>query len=439
MDGTLVGSNVVSYYAWLKMREMPAAARPLWAAAFLAKIPFYWALDKASRAHFNRAFYKNYAGWKPSRARHLGQESFPGFTLSRIYPDALTCLREHKRMGHRVVLLSGALDFLLDPFKDLADDVLSASLAEEDGVYTGELSGAPVAGEARARMLASFARKRGVDLGRSYAYADSISDRCSRRSGTRSPSIPTAGSPRRPGTGLAAPQVEQERLLPRQGLGCSPSATASPCHATCSCAPVRSASVVSGDEPVLALETGGDPEPRLPTPDWVRLKPLVSGICGSDLGTLSSENSPYFSPITSSPFVLGHEVVGVVTEDREIPPGERVVLEPALGCAVRGLEPPCAYCAAGQHALCVNVAKGDISPGIQTGFCRDTGGGWSEGTLVAHPSQLHRVPDDLPDEAAATIEPSPARSTRRSGTSRAPARRRSWSGPAQSASSSSRR
>jgi HAD superfamily hydrolase (TIGR01490 family) len=176
VDGTLVGSNVVSYYAWLKMRELPAAARPLWAAAFLSRIPFYWALDKVSRAHFNRAFYKNYAGWKPSRARYLGQESFPGFTLSRIYPDALECLREHKRMGHRVVLLSGALDFLLDPFKDLADDVLSASLAEEDGVYTGELSGAPVAGEARARMLASFARKRGVDLGRSYAYADSISD-----------------------------------------------------------------------------------------------------------------------------------------------------------------------------------------------------------------------------------------------------------------------
>jgi alcohol-forming fatty acyl-CoA reductase len=176
VDGTLVGSNVVSYYAWLKMREMPALARPVWAAAFLLKIPYYWALDKVSRAHFNRAFYKNYAGWKRSRARYLGLESFPGFTLSRIYPDALACLREHKRRGHRVVLLSGALDFLLDPLKDLADDVLCASLAEEDGVYTGELSGAPVAGEARARMLASFARRRGVDLSRSYAYADSISD-----------------------------------------------------------------------------------------------------------------------------------------------------------------------------------------------------------------------------------------------------------------------
>jgi threonine dehydrogenase-like Zn-dependent dehydrogenase len=53
----------------------------------------------------------------------------------------------------------------------------------------------------------------------------------------------------------------------------------------------------------------------------------------------------------------------------------------------------------------VNVAKGDIAPGIQTGFCRDTGGGWSEGTLVAHPSQLHRVPESVSDEAAVAIEP----------------------------------
>ena len=148
------------------------------------------------------------------------------------------------------------------------------------------------------------------------------------------------------------------------------------------------------------------PDPALPTSEWVRVKPLLSGICGSDLGTLSSENSPYFSTITSPPFVMGHEVVGLVTEDVSgFEAGERVVLEPALGCAVRGIEPPCEFCAAGRYALCLNVTKGDVSSGIQTGFCHDTGGGWSRGTLVAHPSQLHRVPDDLPDEAAVAAEP----------------------------------
>jgi threonine dehydrogenase-like Zn-dependent dehydrogenase len=148
------------------------------------------------------------------------------------------------------------------------------------------------------------------------------------------------------------------------------------------------------------------PEPELPTSDWIRVRPLLSGICGSDLGTLSSDNSPYFSPITSPPFVMGHEVVGVVTDSNSgFSAGERVVLEPALGCAARGIDPPCPYCASGRHALCLNVARGSISPGIQTGFCHDTGGGWTQRTLVAHPTQLHRVPDGLPDEAAVALEP----------------------------------
>src|SRR5438046_841279 len=44
------------------------------------------------------------------------------------------------------------------------------------------------------------------------------------------------------------------------------------------------------------------------------------------------------------------------------------------------------------------------APGLQTGYCADVGGGWS-GALVAHPSQLHRVPDDMTDEAAVMVEP----------------------------------
>ena len=170
----------------------------------------------------------------------------------------------------------------------------------------------------------------------------------------------------------------------------------------------------AGAKRIKNLETGrlsplqleDVPEPELPASDWVRVKPLLSGICGSDLGTLSSENSPYFSPITSPPFVMGHEVVGVVTDENSgFYAGERVIVEPALGCAVRGIEPLCPYCASGRHALCLNVAKGDIGPGIQTGFCHDTGGGWTQRTLVAHPTQLHRVPQGLPDEAAVAIEP----------------------------------
>lgn len=147
------------------------------------------------------------------------------------------------------------------------------------------------------------------------------------------------------------------------------------------------------------------PEPDPPTPEWVRVRPLLSGICGSDLSTLAASSSPYFSPLTSPPFVLGHEVVGEVAEDKAgFKPGDRVVVEPALGCRVRGIDPLCGMCAAGRYAECLNVTEGDILPGIQTGFCSSTGGGWSA-MLVAHPTQLYQVPASLPDETAVTIEP----------------------------------
>ena len=39
---------------------------------------------------------------------------------------------------------------------------------------------------------------------------------------------------------------------------------------------------------------------------WVRVRPRLAGICGSDLATLSGHTSLYFSPLVSMPFVPGH-------------------------------------------------------------------------------------------------------------------------------------
>ncbi len=138
--------------------------------------------------------------------------------------------------------------------------------------------------------------------------------------------------------------------------------------------------------------------PDLPGPEWVRVRPRLAGICGSDLATVDGRTSRYFEPIVSFPFVPGHEVVG------DLDDGSRVVLEAVLGCGPRDIVPPCPACAAGDVGRCERVAFGDLEPGLQTGFCCDTGGGWST-LLVAHPDQLHAVPDDLSDEAAVMVEP----------------------------------
>jgi threonine dehydrogenase-like Zn-dependent dehydrogenase len=126
--------------------------------------------------------------------------------------------------------------------------------------------------------------------------------------------------------------------------------------------------------------------------------PRLSGICGSDLAMVDGRSSRWFEPIVSFPFVPGHEVVAD-TED-----GRRVVIEPVLGCEARAIVPPCPACAEGRRRHCVNLTGGHITPGLQTGYCKETGGGWSV-AFVAHESQLHAVPDDLSDEAAVLVEP----------------------------------
>jgi threonine dehydrogenase-like Zn-dependent dehydrogenase len=150
----------------------------------------------------------------------------------------------------------------------------------------------------------------------------------------------------------------------------------------------------------LALEDIRPPRP--PAADWLPVTPRLSGICGSDQAMIAGRASLHLAALTSTPFVPGHEIVGEIGAGPRR--GERVVVQPALGCAARGLMPPCTECAQGLVALCRHTTDGVISAGLQTGFCRDSGGGWSEG-LVAHTSQLHTVPDDLHDEDAVLVEP----------------------------------
>jgi threonine dehydrogenase-like Zn-dependent dehydrogenase len=164
----------------------------------------------------------------------------------------------------------------------------------------------------------------------------------------------------------------------------------------------RMSGMIAGNVSPLRLVNRQAPE--VPGEGWTRVTPRLSGICGSDLGLLTGRSSPYLSPMTSMPFVPGHEVVGETQDDLPgMPKGTRVVMDPVLSCAARGTQ-ECRWCASGHQSRCDHITTGRISAGLQTGSCADTGGGWSR-QFVAHASQLHAVPDDLPDERAVLAEP----------------------------------
>ena len=146
------------------------------------------------------------------------------------------------------------------------------------------------------------------------------------------------------------------------------------------------------------LELVEDEAPELPGPGWTRVWPRLTGICGSDISTVEGHSSRYFEDYITFPFVPGHEIVG------DLEDGRRVIIEPVLGHEARGHEPPFAGAAPGDGDDYRHLVCGHLEPGIQTGFCESTGGGWST-ELVAHESQLHEVPDWMSDELAVVIEP----------------------------------
>jgi threonine dehydrogenase-like Zn-dependent dehydrogenase len=150
------------------------------------------------------------------------------------------------------------------------------------------------------------------------------------------------------------------------------------------------------------------PEPTLPSPEWVKIKTKLCGVCGSDINLLFLKDSPTASPFTSFPCVPGHEICGEIVETgREVEnckTGDLVAIVPSLNCFTRAIKPVCRSCAAGLTANCENFAEGAFSPGMFIGICKDINGGFAE-YVVAHKSQVYLVPAGVSPESAALVEP----------------------------------
>lgn len=164
-----------------------------------------------------------------------------------------------------------------------------------------------------------------------------------------------------------------------------------------------------GEHSPIRLQDIPDPEVRFP--DWVLIRTKLCGICGSDSKQVFIDFEGIDSPLAtlaSFPQVMGHEVVGTVervgAEVKDVRPGQRVVLNPWLSCAPRGIAPVCEMCADGQYSLCVNFKRGRLAPGIHTGTCRDASGGYAA-VLPAHESMAIPVPDGVSDEEAVLADP----------------------------------
>jgi len=123
-------------------------------------------------------------------------------------------------------------------------------------------------------------------------------------------------------------------------------------------------------------------KPR-PGPGQVLVRVTSSGICGTDLKIYEGA-----IPVRH-PLIMGHEMSGEVMEggDGTFPPGQRVVIDPAINCGA------CFNCRLGQGNLCPSGAL----------LGRDANGGFAE-YLVVPRSHVFALPDSVDDRNAPLIQ-----------------------------------
>ena len=160
--------------------------------------------------------------------------------------------------------------------------------------------------------------------------------------------------------------------------------------------------------PLATVKLADQEPPALPSNQWVRINTAMCGFCASDLSLIFLKDSPSASPFTSFPCVIGHEVCGHVAEAgvdvTGLAPGDLVSIAPALSCAAREIEPPCSACRKGLFAGCENYADGTLAPGLITGLCSETSGGFAP-EFVVHKSQVFKLPKDFTTKQGVLMEP----------------------------------
>lgn len=177
LEGTLIDSNIVEQYLWVRTNGVRRTAYPAEVVRMLRDVPRYLAAERRDRGEFIREFMRRYEGVSVDRLERIVQGSgYRDRMLSHASADAIERVLQHRAAGHRTVLVTGSFDRLAAPVAALFDEVVAGSMHERDGRLTGYLATPPLVDEARASWLAQYADEHGADLSSSYGYGDSHAD-----------------------------------------------------------------------------------------------------------------------------------------------------------------------------------------------------------------------------------------------------------------------
>ncbi|HKP09659.1 MAG TPA: HAD-IB family hydrolase [Gaiella sp.] len=173
VDGTLTtGDCVLPFLRRVAGRRLAGALlRHPWA--------LLGGLARRDRDRLKALVCASLAGLPAGDVDRSGAEFAHEVASSRLREDTAARLRQHRELGHTVVLASASLDPYLLPLGTLlgADDVVCTMLERgADGLLTGRLHGANCRGPEKARRVRALLERRGLEAAELWAYGDSPDD-----------------------------------------------------------------------------------------------------------------------------------------------------------------------------------------------------------------------------------------------------------------------
>lgn len=134
-------------------------------------------LHLLSHDELMRRAYAFTNGWSETDLANEAEVFFKQQAVSRFVHNLLPILKDHAKRGHQIFLVSEVIRPLARHFKEFvgARDIAVTQLKKKNGHYTGEILQFCY-GIEKAKRVEALALEYNVDLHRSYAYGDSMSD-----------------------------------------------------------------------------------------------------------------------------------------------------------------------------------------------------------------------------------------------------------------------
>ena len=170
LDGTIirVSSEQVFLSYLLSHGEIPIPNLLNWVSNFLK-------VKSLPVAKSNKIYLR---GLVQERLHAIARRCFVDTLRPSIAPHISELIEAHRADGRTVILMSGSLSFLVQPFHEhfQTDLMVAHELEVVDGKFTGRRVGLHPFAKNKAKLAQHLAKEHGFDLSNSYAYGNHHTD-----------------------------------------------------------------------------------------------------------------------------------------------------------------------------------------------------------------------------------------------------------------------